>query len=181
VASDRPLTGLVVVVPEAEPVVGPHRLRLDESAPLGAPAHVTVLFPFVPPAEVDQEVLQRVSAVVRAVPTFGYAFSRTAWFDDAVLWLAPDDPRPFRELTERITAAFPQHLPFEGQFPDVVPHLTVGHRHPRALLAAAERAVAPRLPVRGRAGEVVLLAQTESGGRWFRRAGFPLGRPVSRR
>jgi 2'-5' RNA ligase len=181
VASDRPLTGLVVVVPEAEPVVGPHRLRLDESAPLGAPAHVTVLFPFVPPAEVDQEVLQRVSAVVRAVPTFGYAFSRTAWFDDAVLWLAPDDPRPFRELTERITAAFPQHLPFEGQFPDVVPHLTVGHRHPHALLAAAERAVAPRLPVRGRAGEVVLLAQTESGGRWFRRAGFPLGRPVSRR
>ena len=39
-------TALIVVVPEAEPLVGAVRLRHDESARLGAPAHITVLFRF---------------------------------------------------------------------------------------------------------------------------------------
>jgi hypothetical protein len=55
-----------------------------------------------------------------------------------VLWLAPDDPAPFRELTDRVYAAFPEHPPFAGAFADVVPHLTVGHRRPRRDLAAAQ-------------------------------------------
>ena len=41
-------SALVVAVPDAEPVVGHLMLRLDANAVLGVPAHVTVLFPFVP-------------------------------------------------------------------------------------------------------------------------------------
>jgi hypothetical protein len=173
-------TGLVVVVPEAEPVVAAHRLRLDANAAQGAPAHVTVLFPFVPAGEIDDGVLRRVADVVGAVPAFDYAFGRTAWFDDRVLWLAPDDAAPFRELTQRVWAAFPQHSPFEGAFADVVPHLTVGHEHPRDVLARAEEEVRRGLPIQGTATEVVLLAEDEPGGRWRSRAAFPLG-PLSPR
>jgi hypothetical protein len=68
---------------------------------------VTVLFPFVAPAELDEGTLARVGATVRAVPAFRYAFRRTDWFGDDVLCLAPDRPGPFRELTERVQAAFP--------------------------------------------------------------------------
>ena len=174
---ERPLTGLVIAVPEAEPVVGSHRARLDASAALGAPAHVTVLFPFIPPDEVDDDVLGRVARVVRAVPRFRYGFRRTAWFDDRVLWLAPDDDGPFRELTHRVWAEFPDHPPFEGEFDDVVPHLTVGHQHPREVLANAEAEVRRGLPIEGTAEEVVLLAQDEPDGRWRRHATFPLSRP----
>jgi hypothetical protein len=173
-------TGLVVVVPEAEPVVGAHRALLDANAALGAPAHVTVLFPFVPAGDIHDGVLRRVADVVGGVPAFDYAFRRTAWFDDRVLWLAPDDDTPFRELTPRVWAAFPRHPPFEGAFADVVPHLTVGHEQPVELLAAAEADLQRHLPVEGTATEVVLLAEDEPGGRWRRRAAFPLG-GVSRR
>ncbi|WP_175484039.1 2'-5' RNA ligase family protein [Modestobacter sp. DSM 44400] len=173
--TSRPASGLVVAVPEAEAVVGRHRDRLDDHAARGAPAHVTVLFPFVPGDAIDADVLARVAAVVGTVPSFGYSFSDTAWFDDAVLWLAPDDPAPFRNLTECVFAAFPAHPPFEGEFDDVVPHLTVGHRHPRPVLEAAERQVRPLLPVAGTAHEVVLLAEDLPGGRWASRASFPLG------
>jgi 2'-5' RNA ligase len=172
---DRPLSGLVVPIPEAEPAVGALREHLDRNAAVGVPAHVTALFPFVPPEAIDAAVLSRVEEVVAAVPGFGYAFSRTAWFDDAVLWLAPDDPLPFRALTARLTSAFPAHRPYEGAHgDDVVPHLTVGHGHPREVLAAAEREVTGRLPVAGRASGVVLLVQDGPGGAWSRSATFPL-------
>jgi hypothetical protein len=175
VTENPALSGLVVLVPEAEPVVGRHRHVLDESAPLGAPAHVTVLFPFAPPRTLDASVLDRVGRAVRAVPAFDYSFGRTDWFGDDVVWLAPDDPGPFRDLTGRLLAEFPQYPPFGGQFAEVVPHLTVGHRHPRPLLEAAERAVQGELPVRGRATGVVLLGRDTPEDRWTVRATFALG------
>ncbi len=180
-AEDPSLSGLVVVVPEAEPVVGRHRQLLDENAARGVPAHVTVLFPFAPPRALDGATLRQVRAVVDGVPAFDYVLDRTAWFGDDVLYLAPEDPAPFRALTDRVHAAFPDHPPFGGQLSEVVPHLTVGHRHPRALLAAAEREVRTGLPVRGRATEVALLVRQSPDDRWTVVTAFPLGRRVSRR
>jgi 2'-5' RNA ligase len=169
-------TGLVIAVPEAERVVGPVRLRLDPNAALGVPAHVTVLFPFVPAYELDDGILGRVGAVVGKIEAFPYRFSRTAWFDHRVLYLAPDDDAPFRELTEAVFAEFPAFPPFEGMFDDVVPHLTVGHDEPLDVLSEAEDAVRRRLPVEGGAAKVLLLAQDRPGGRWRTAADFPLSR-----
>jgi hypothetical protein len=42
VTSPGPHSGLIVQVPEAEPAVARLRERLDASAPLGIPAHITV-------------------------------------------------------------------------------------------------------------------------------------------
>ena len=43
-------SALLILVPAAEPAVGEHRARLDASARDGVPAHLTVLYPFLPPA-----------------------------------------------------------------------------------------------------------------------------------
>jgi 2'-5' RNA ligase len=173
-----PQSGLVVLVPEAEPAVAGHRLVLDANAPLGVPAHVTVLFPFVPPDQIDAGVLSRLGALFARSEPFDYRFARTAWFDDAVLWLAPDDPQPFRALTEAVHEAFPAHPPFGGLFEEVVPHLTIGYGADREALRAAEQAVVACLPIRGRASAVVLLSQGAASGRWTRTAAFPLGSPT---
>ena len=42
-------SALLVAVPAAEPAVAAHRSRLDTSAAVGVPAHITVLYPFLPP------------------------------------------------------------------------------------------------------------------------------------
>jgi pimeloyl-ACP methyl ester carboxylesterase len=44
-------------VPEAERVVRRHRERFDPAALAGVPAHVTVMYPFVPPPQIDNIVL----------------------------------------------------------------------------------------------------------------------------
>ena len=168
------LSGLVVPVPASEHLVGDHRARLDANAALGVPAHVTALFPFVSPADLTDDVLSCVARVVGEVPAFDHRFGRTDWFGDEVLWLAPDDPAPFVELTRLLYAEFPDHPPFGGAFAEVVPHLTIGHGHPRPVLAAAEDVVRGGLPIAGRATEVHLLAQDQPGSRWTLRERFPL-------
>jgi hypothetical protein len=170
-----PGTALIVEVPEAEAVVGAHRLRLDPQAARGVPAHITVLFPFLPPALIDDRVHAELAELCARVRPFDFVLDRTAWFGQDVLWLGPADPLPFRAATELVFGAYPQYPPFGGQFDEVVPHLTVGHQSPLAELQAAEQAVLPLLPVAGRVEQLTLMMQAGSG-RWERSAAFPLGR-----
>lgn len=51
-------SALIVRVPEAEPLVGTFRDRFDPVARLGVPAHITLLYPFEPPADIDVQVLR---------------------------------------------------------------------------------------------------------------------------
>ena len=165
-------SGLIVEVPEAEPVVARLRERLDASAPLGIPAHITVLFPFMPPSAIDPAVLAKLAHLFAAVSRFRFRLDHTDWFGDEVLWLAPRDPGPFRALIEAVHQAFPACPQFEGQFSDVVPHLTVGKGHPVSDLRAAEESVRAHLPIDGHATEVTLVTQQSAGGRWTGAATF---------
>jgi hypothetical protein len=47
-------TALLLPVPAAEPAVSRHRARFDVAARDGVPAHVTVLYPFLPPAGISE-------------------------------------------------------------------------------------------------------------------------------
>ena len=172
---DTPSSGLVVLVPEAEPVVAQLRRRLDPSAALGVAAHVTVLFPFAAPDTIDSGVVHRLRDLFSRVPAFPYTFDRTAWFGDQVLWLAPTDDRPFRELTRLVHAAFPAYPPFGGAFPDPVPHLTVGNESPVDRLRAADSELAEMRPLHGRATSVTLLVQSDPGCSFRVHESFALG------
>jgi 2'-5' RNA ligase len=168
-------TALVMLVPEAEAVVSQLRLELDPVARFGVPAHLTVLFPFVPAAEFNDAVMARLAELFRSASAFEYRLVRTEWFGNAVLWLAPDAAEQFRELTSRASTAFPDYLPYEGQFEDVVPHLTVADHGPFDAICAAEQAVAEHLPITSVARAVTLLVEQRSGN-WETGASFHLGR-----
>jgi 2'-5' RNA ligase len=174
VTSPSSQSALIVEVPEAEPAVGQHRARLDASAPLGIPAHVTVLFPFMPPGKINEAVLTQLERLFAAVSQFGFRLDHTDWFGDAVLWLAPRDPGPFRALTRRVFQAFPAFPPFEGQFDEAVPHLTVGQSHPPSDLRTAEESVQTHLPIDAHATAVTLMTQQSAAGQWTKAATFTL-------
>jgi 2'-5' RNA ligase len=169
-------TALIVAVPEAEPLVAGHRERLDRAASWGVPAHVTVLYPFLPPGEVDDHVRTVIGQLTAAIPSFFLRFDKLGWFGDRVVWLAPDPPEPFRALTAGLVARFPRAQPYSGEFDEVVPHLTLGHDHPVEVLRAAAAEVGPRLPIRARVTTLRLIAgRREAGGSWSTLAEFPLG------
>jgi len=169
-------TAVLVPVPAAERVVSPHRSRLDGAAALGVPAHVTVLFPFVPPPLITPGVVDALAAAVATVSAFGCEFCATSWFGEDVLYLAPRPDEPFRALTRAVCAAFPGYLPYGGAFADTIPHLTVGERPAGGVadLLAAEAAVLPELPVRAQVSRVWLMAGGSTPGSWHTLAELPL-------
>ncbi len=169
-------SGLIIEVPEAEPAVREPRSRLDGNARLGIPAHITVLFPFAPPAYIDDAVLRRLAGIFAAVPAFEHRLVRTNWFDEDVLWLEPEDDAPFRLLTESVHREFPDYPPFGGQFEDVVPHLTIADRCPLKQMQSAEHLVEKHLPINCIARGVSLMVQRDASGASTRATSFALGK-----
>jgi len=129
----------------------------------------------MPPETVDAGALARLDELFAESGPFEFQLDRTSWFRADVLWLGPRDARPFRSLTQHVFSAFPDFPPFEGEFEDVIPHLTIGHGHPVTELRSAEDLVQARLPINGRAAAVTLVAQRSAGGYWTRVATFSLG------
>jgi 2'-5' RNA ligase len=168
-------TALIVPIPEAEGVVGPFRASLDKSASWGVPAHVTVVYPFLPPDRIDEAVLATVRDVVAAVPRFDVWLNRVAWFGDTVVWVAPQPDRPFRDLTAGVWHRFPETPPYAGAHAEIVPHLTIGHDAARPVLQQAAAAVAAQLPIPAAIDKVRLITGTPNHSPWPTVCEFPLG------
>jgi 2'-5' RNA ligase len=169
------LSALVVAVPEAESRVGALRAALDPSAARGVPAHVTIMFPFVPPADIDDGVLAALGEVLAGAPVLEVEFSRVAWFGEDVVWWAPDPAAPFVALTHAVADRFGLR-PYEGTHGDsVTPHLTIGHGAPLDQLRRAADDVAAGPPMQTTVRSVSLMSGSHEPGSWTTVAEFPLG------
>lgn len=173
-ASGKGTSALVIEVPQAEELVGPFRQRYDPVAPLGMPAHITVLFPFVGVEDITEELLADLWELYSKVPRFTFTLPRLGQFSD-VLFLVPEPREPLDRLTEVTCGRYPDYPPYGGAVDEPDPHLTVAHAEEPAELAriCTEVEVAMReeiitVDVR----EVSLMTHEE--GMWRRRQVFPL-------
>lgn len=162
----------MVLIPDADAVVAPHRLRHDPAAAAGVPAHVTILYPFRP--AVDETAARVVAQIAAGIPAFDVAFARLEHFPGGVVYLAPDPAAPFRRLISATMAAFPDCPPYGGTVPDPVPHLTIADGVDEATATALGRAVRPGLPITTTAERVTLIAQ-DPAGRWHVQRHWALG------
>jgi 2'-5' RNA ligase len=154
-----PESAVLVPVPEAEPCVERHRFRHDSVALRGVPAHITVLYPFMPSTALTAAVTRAVREVLAPFPAFSFSLARLERFPEGALYLAPDPAEPFVRLTEAFADRFPAYPPYGGAHPDAIPHLTVAQTPdvPVAEVADIER----HLPIRCRAHEAWLMAEDD--------------------
>jgi 2'-5' RNA ligase len=148
-----------VVIPVELPVaVRRLRDRMDATAAMGVPAHVTLLYPFVPPAAIDESVRQRVARAIRAEPAFPFTLTGPHRWPD-VVYLTPEPDEPFRRMFVALAEAFPEHPPYGGtiEVQKVVPHVTIANDPRAEYLDAAMHALPGMLPARDVAREVWLI------------------------
>ena len=167
----------IIAVPEAEPLVKALRERFDWSAAQGVPAHITILYPFIPPDKITPEVLADLWEVFAQFAAFEFTLTETRRFP-SVLYLAPSPAEPFKALTQAVVASYPEYPPYGGEYADVTPHLTIADKLEAGQLDDFEREFInqhnAQLPVKAKANEVWLIENTS--GRWEVRETFELSR-----
>jgi 2'-5' RNA ligase len=165
-------SAIILTVPESEPLVGALREEGDPSAAAGVPAHVTLLYPFMPDPDVG--VVEELRFFFAGVDSFPLTFASVGEFPE-VVYLAPDEAAECHGLIEALVRRWPGFPPYGGLFPleDVAPHLTVVDTPDADLRARAREIVEAGLPVQSRAQEASLWVHGDAG--WIHVADFPLG------
>ena len=169
-------SAIIVPIPEVEPIVGPFRLQYDRSARLGVPAHITLLYPFRRPQDIDREI-KTLRDLCASIEAFPFSFTEVRRFP-AAAYLHPDKSEKFAQITRMLVKMWPECEPYGGVFSDIIPHLTVADRVDLETLSAVEVSLRSHLPIECVAREVQLLTSDDSG-MWSMKYSFPL--TVSRR
>lgn len=171
-------TAIVVPVPEPEPATELWRRQYTRDGADGMPAHVTLLYPFIDDSLLVAGQVRRLRNILAGFQPFDFVLAEFAEFPASatsarVLYLAPEPPDPFREMTHAISAAFPDYRPYGGEFATVVPHLTIAE-YDDAPVEEIRADVAKSLPVRARAAEAHVMRLGADG--WQTRSRVFLGR-----
>jgi hypothetical protein len=167
-----PATALVLLVPEAEPLVQAWRTRHDPVATRGMPAHVTLVYPFLPQPRLDASTTATLGSLFLRTPLARLVFREVRCFPE-VVYLAPEPAGLVVDLVRALVALFPEAPPYGGAFPTIVPHLTVAHASEAKLVETIASELGAGLPLEARVDRVALW--TEDAGFWRPHVIFPLG------
>lgn len=151
-------TVLVVPVPELEDFVRDRTQHYDPSFVSADPAfvhaHITALGPFLDdPSDSDLEAVGRIAATTPAV---AFKLATLGEFPDGTIHLLPEPSEPFARLTRRLTSAFPHCPPYDGRYPDLVPHVTLDRRSDTVSPDSVRAALSNTVPARCRADRIGL-------------------------
>lgn len=168
-------TGLIIPVPAFEAFIQEHRAQNAAVSPEGVPAHLTLLYPFLPPMRC-QEAHAEVEGFFAEVEPFDFELTEIGWFEDRVVFLAPSDPTPFVELTERLIDRWTQCIPYGGRHAGKhVPHLTLGIEGTPEEMASLAEAAEKMLPARCTAEQAWLMIGTPHPAEWEVKRRFTFG------
>jgi len=150
-------TGIIIAIPQAQPLVARSHQSPDSGAALGVPAHITLLFPFVSLPDLTRGDLADLAAICAAEPGFEVTFRQVRQWP-RVLWLAPEPDEPFRRLTLAIAARWPAFPPYGGKHAQITPHLSLLESADCVPFDELERDAAAQLPLQAPAREAQLIA-----------------------
>jgi hypothetical protein len=133
---------LLLVTPDAEPLLGQWRAEHDWAARYGIPAHVTVRTPFLEPHDWGDPAPP---ALTRLLP-LELTLARLEDRPGALVVVVEPDAQ-LRELTAIVGALWPSLPPHKGDRTDVAYHLTVVRTEDPLIRSRAWDAIGPHLPM----------------------------------
>jgi hypothetical protein len=170
-------SGVVIEVPEAESLVADWREQHDPAAGSGVPAHITILYPFMPPGEFTQGSLDALHVIAARTAPFSFGLVAVDEFP-GLLWLRPDPSYELIALMRQVWAAYPRFPAYGGRYPEPTPHLTVAVVEPGERQEVMRRELESRLrgqlPFECTASALTILG-SDAQGRWTSRRRLALG------
>ena len=147
------------------------RRQFDRAARLGVPAHVTILYPWLSAAALTGEARATLGRIARETRSFDVGFvAARRW--PGIVYLEPEPAWPLNALIDRVMARYPDHPPYGGTVPEVIPHLTLVE-NARAPLVEIATSAAASLPFERTARSIEVLVEGTDR-RWGLRWRLPL-------
>lgn len=163
-----------VIVPVALPArLAAVRNAHDLMAARGVPAHVTILFPFLPSDALTEDVRSTLARIAGGRRRFVARFEH-AGRPDGRVWILPGDQRPFLDLTAAVAACWPDYPPYEGIHDELIAHLTLVESADDGARDAAWLAATDAGGFEAAVDEVTVITEDAAGG-WHLRWSLPLG------
>ncbi len=130
----------------------------------GVPPHITLLFPWrpVPITDIDISTLR---SVTKGQHPFPIVFTHIEQFSKRVIYLAINEESDVRILIQKIIAAFPDASPYDHEFPNPIPHLTIAKAPDDAtfdaLFKEVSASIVSELPIEIIVREIVVMEEGE--------------------
>lgn len=153
-------SAIIVPFPALDEVIGEWRLQIAEP---GLDAHVTLLYPFMPLDHIDEGEKDALHGILGEMNRRSISFERVSRFP-GVLFLDPDQPSYFSNVTDLLFERWPSWPPYGGIHDEVIPHATVAMGLDESELDEIEQSLRPRLPIKVVAEEAWLI--TFDGKEW---------------
>ncbi|MCX5309307.1 2'-5' RNA ligase family protein [Streptomyces sp. NBC_00160] len=169
-------TAVVIVLPDAAPLLDAAR-RIDPAlVRRGMPAHVSLLYPFVPESALTGQDERGVRSLAASFPAADLLMEEVMTASGFVGVTVPQ----LQPVVDAFRARWPGLRPYGGRFGErPAAHVTVAMGADDPTAARVRAAAGRLLPLRTRAAALQLVALTEEG--WRSRLTAPLGGPVSPR
>ena len=164
-------TGLVIPVPAADALLASVGTRYPGAVREGVPAHVSLLYPFVAAAELDERVTTALGELLVEQTPMRVRFAQ-CYRRDGFVALRPEPIEELKDLVSETRRRWPDVVPYEGIYEDVEPHLTVAMRCSEETAVTIEQEVTAELPISTELREAWLVAFE---GQWTLRGQFKFG------
>ncbi|HEX3784284.1 MAG TPA: 2'-5' RNA ligase family protein [Pseudonocardiaceae bacterium] len=160
-------TAVIMPVPAADPILAAVAAEYPDAVRPGIPAHVSLLYPFLPAEALDAEVSDWLSDLATRTPPLAPRFTELVVEPGFAHLSVPE----FGPLTSAIRARWPEVVPYGGRFgPTPVAHLTIAMGFAPADADRITALTRPFLPLSVTVDELWLLALTSG---WQRLGRFP--------
>ncbi len=158
-------TFLTLILADAAPELArAHDELYPERVSEGIPLSLTLLYPFAPPATLDDYV-PHVRSFFAGTRPFAFELTRLAqWEGGGAVYGVPEPEEELRTMMRALWARFPEFPPYGNPGSDPPPHASLtlaGGSDPDATLARAEERLAELLPARFEIAEVTLMEEYE--------------------
>jgi hypothetical protein len=141
----------------------------DELYPERVPEHIplslTLLYPFAPVEELDDDYLKMARDFFASRRPFSFDIVRVAqWPGGGAVYGVPEPDRPLRATMRALWELFPEFPPYRGAAEDPPPHASLtltGGDDPDTLVARVEERLSGLLPAHFEIDEAVLMEEYE--------------------